>query len=236
MPEERVRDGEGTRNAVLNAAERLFAEEGFAATSMRDISKASGISHPLIHHHFGSKNDLYRAVKRRLVEDYARRFPKAAKAANQPLDVRAEMRRLMKYIGGNPMLLRLAARTHVDQDNQVWPGEPTVLDMLRQRITISQNRGLIRADVSPEYLATMVLGLVYFWLECRTHIKHRLGNHVNDKEYLNQAIAILERGIAPDSQSSGAIAVANERTPKTKSKQPTHRQRPLASRHTGEKS
>jgi TetR/AcrR family transcriptional regulator len=197
MPADRVRDGESTRNAILNAAERLFAEDGFAATSIRDISKASGISHPLIHHHFGSKNELYSAVKRRLVEDYARRFPKAAKAANRPLNVRAEMRRLMKYLGGNPMLLRLAARTHADQDNQVWPGEPTVLDMLRRRIIVSQNRGLIRKDVSPEYLAAMVLGLVYFWLECRNHIKQRLGGNVNDKEYLNQAIAILEQGIAP---------------------------------------
>jgi TetR/AcrR family transcriptional regulator len=130
MADERPRDSECTRNSVLCAAERLFAEQGFAATSMRDISQLSGISHPLIHHHFGSKNDLYAAVKRRLVEDYARRFPNAAKAANRPLNIRAEMRRLMKYIGGNPMMLRLAARTRLEGDNQAWPGEPAVLDML----------------------------------------------------------------------------------------------------------
>jgi len=194
---ERVRDAEGTRHAVLNAAERLFAEQGFAATSMRDISNASGVSHPLIHHHFGTKNDLYSAVKRRLVEDYARRFPNAAKAANRPLNIRAEMRRIMKYIGGNPMLLRLVARTHVEGDNQVWPGEPAVLDMLRRRIAISQKRKLIRDDVSPEHLSIMVLGLVYFWLEGREHFVQRLGNNVNDKDYLIQAIAVLERGIAP---------------------------------------
>lgn len=205
MPEERVRDAESTRNAVLNAAERLFAERGFAATSMRDISNASGVSHPLIHHHFGSKNDLYSAVKRRLVEDYARRFPRAAKAANRPLNVRAEMRRIMKYIGGNPMLLRLAARTHVEGDNQVWPGEPAVLDMLRRRIAISQKKKLIRDDVSPEHLSIMVLGLVYFWLEGREHFLQRLGNCINDQDYLRQAIAVLERGIAPRDSNERAV-------------------------------
>src|SRR5690606_16464191 len=132
---------------VLDAAERLFAEQGFAATSMRDISQVSGVSHPLIHHHFGSKNDLYTAVKRRLVEDYARRFPNAAKSANRPLNIRAELRRLLKYIGGNPMLLRLVARTHLEGDTQVWPGEPAVLDMLSRRIAVSQKRKLIRDDV-----------------------------------------------------------------------------------------
>ncbi|MHC5538660.1 TetR family transcriptional regulator, partial [Singulisphaera rosea] len=35
---DRGRDPEGTKAAVLDAAERLFAEDGFAATSMRDIS------------------------------------------------------------------------------------------------------------------------------------------------------------------------------------------------------
>jgi TetR/AcrR family transcriptional regulator len=205
MGEERVRDPECTRNAVLDAAERLFAEQGFAATSMRDISTASGVSHPLIHHHFGSKNDLYSAVKRRLVEDYARRFPNAAKAANRPLNIRAEMRRIMKYIGGNPMLLRLAARTHVERDNQVWPGEPAVLDMLRRRIAISQKRKLIRDDVSPEHLSIMVLGLVYFWLEGREYFVKRLGDSINDKDYLRQAIAVLERGIAPRAAREGSL-------------------------------
>jgi TetR/AcrR family transcriptional regulator len=197
MADERIRDSECTRNTVLCAAEQLFAEQGFAATSMRDISHHSGVSHPLIHHHFGSKNDLYAAVKRRLVEDYARRFPNAAKAANRPLNVRAEMRRLMKYIGGNPMMLRLAARTRLEGDHQAWPGEPAVLDMLTRRITLSQKRGLIREDVSPEHLSIMLMGLVYFWLERREVLAHRFGSRINDSDYLRQAIAILERGIEP---------------------------------------
>ena len=196
-PETRPRDAESTRQAVLDAAERLFAEQGFAATSMRDISQVSGVSHPLIHHHFGSKNDLYTAVKRRLVEDYARRFPNAAKSANRPLNIRAELRRLLKYIGGNPMLLRLVARTHLEGDTQVWPGEPAVLDMLSRRIAVSQKRKLIRDDVSPESLSVMVLGLVYFWLEHRIYFEQRFGDAVNDEKYLRHAIAVLERGMAP---------------------------------------
>ena len=33
---QRVRDPEGTRTAIIDTAERLFAENGFAATSMRE--------------------------------------------------------------------------------------------------------------------------------------------------------------------------------------------------------
>jgi TetR/AcrR family transcriptional regulator len=196
MAEERVRDSEATQAAVLQAAELLFAENGFAATSIRDISQASGVSHPLILHHFGSKSDLYSAVKRRLVEDYARRFPNAAKSANRPLNIRAELRRILKYIGGNPMMFRLAARTHLERDNQIWPGEPAVLDMLTRRIALSQKRKLIRNDVSPEHLSIMLLGVIYFWLEWREHIGQRFGDRVDEPAYLRQAAAILERGTA----------------------------------------
>jgi TetR/AcrR family transcriptional regulator len=195
---DRARDPEGTRVAVLDAAERLFAEEGFAATSMRDISTASGISHPLIHHHFGSKESLYSAVKRRLVEGYARRFPRAALAVNRPVSVRAEMRRIMIFLGNSPMLLRLCLRTRLDREKQVWPGEPDMLDTLRRRIKVSQDRGLMRADLDPTHLSLMMLGLVAFWVENRDHFAERFGDAVNEDAYLRQAIALFERGVSPD--------------------------------------
>jgi TetR/AcrR family transcriptional regulator len=195
---DRARDPEGTRVAVLDAAERLFAEEGFAATSMRDISTASGISHPLIHHHFGSKEGLYAAVKRRLVEGYARRFPRAARSVNRPVSVRAEMRRIMTFLGDSPMLLRLCLRTRLERDKQVWPGEPDMLDTLRRRIAVSQERGLIRDDLDPTHLSLMMLGLVAFWVENREHFTERFGCDVDERAYLRQAIALFERGVFPD--------------------------------------
>src|SRR3954447_4981201 len=156
----RARDPESTRAAVLDAAERLFADHGFAATSMRDISAASGVSHPLIHHHFGSKEELYAAVKRRMVEGYARRFPVAARAANRPLSVRAEMRRLMTYLSENDVMLRLCGWTRLEGDVQVWPGEPDLLDSLRQRIEAAQRRGRIRTDLDAASLSLMIFGLI----------------------------------------------------------------------------
>jgi TetR/AcrR family transcriptional regulator len=198
----RVRDPEATRAAVLTAAERLFAEQGFANTSMRDISCASGVSHPLIHHHFGSKEELYAAVKRRLVEGYARTFPQAAKATNRPINLGAEMRRIMAYIGANPMLLRLCQRTRLDGDSQVWPGEPDMFDTLKRRIEVSQRRKLIRDDLDSTYLSITILGLVMLWLENREFFKQRFGPQLNDQDYLQQAIDILQRGLGLDPEQA----------------------------------
>ena len=48
--------------AVVEAATKLFAEKGPAATSIREIAAAAGVNHGLIHRHFGTKSELVRAV------------------------------------------------------------------------------------------------------------------------------------------------------------------------------
>src|SRR3954469_25224353 len=194
----RVRDPEQTRASVIDAAERLFSDRGFAATSMRDISAASGVSHPLIHHHFGSKEALYAAVKRRMVEGYARRFPAAARASNRPLSVRAEMRRLMTYLSENPVMLRLCGWTRLEGDVQVWPGEPDLLDSLRRRVEAAQRRGRIRDDLDAAALSLMIFGLILFWVENRAHFAERFRGRIDDEAYFRQAVALIERGVAPD--------------------------------------
>jgi len=51
-----------TRSAVLDAATRLFGELGWAATSMRGVAKAAGVSMETVYAGFGSKGDLLAAV------------------------------------------------------------------------------------------------------------------------------------------------------------------------------
>jgi TetR/AcrR family transcriptional regulator len=193
--EHRLRGPGQTRAIVIDAAERLFAERGFAATSMRDISAASGVSHPLIHHHFGSKEELYAAVKRRMVEGYARRFPAAARATNRPLSVRAEMRRIMTYLSENPVMLRLCGWTRLEGDIQVWPGEPDLLDTLRN-------------DLDPAVLSLMVFGLILFWVENRAHFAERFQGRISDEAYLRQAVALVERGTAPNPGEPASVLPA----------------------------
>ncbi|MCC3765643.1 TetR/AcrR family transcriptional regulator [Glycomyces sp. TRM65418] len=57
---------EATREALLDAAERLFAEHGVAAVSARQISEAAGQgNNTAVGYHFGSKTDVVRAIVHR---------------------------------------------------------------------------------------------------------------------------------------------------------------------------
>jgi TetR/AcrR family transcriptional regulator, regulator of cefoperazone and chloramphenicol sensitivity len=50
------------RAAIREAALELFAREGYAATSVRDVAAAAGVSPALLFHHYGSKQGLREAV------------------------------------------------------------------------------------------------------------------------------------------------------------------------------
>jgi len=202
----RIRDPEAVRTAVLDAALELFAKHGFADTSLRDISGQSGVSHTLILHHFGSKEDLYSAVKRRVVEGYAQRFPTAVRASHRPINLRAEMKRILTYVGENELAMKLCARTRVDGDHQVWPGEPDLLNLIRQRIEVAQRRKLIRADLDAQQLSVMILGIVFFWLDNRQHFAERFGQAVDNDAYLDTAVKMIEEGLRPRKAASKADA------------------------------
>ncbi|MBQ0892491.1 TetR family transcriptional regulator [Micromonospora sp. U56] len=51
-----------TRQAILAAARTTFAERGFDAASIRVIAAAAGVDPALVHHYFGSKEELFRAT------------------------------------------------------------------------------------------------------------------------------------------------------------------------------
>jgi AcrR family transcriptional regulator len=50
------------RQALISAAARAFARDGFAATSLDDVAAEAGVTSVLIYRHFDSKADLYRAA------------------------------------------------------------------------------------------------------------------------------------------------------------------------------
>ena len=52
----------GTKARILDTAERLFAEKGYSATSLRHIIGEAGVNLAAIHYHFHTKEDLLEAI------------------------------------------------------------------------------------------------------------------------------------------------------------------------------
>src|SRR5262245_52499166 len=57
-----------TKDRILDAAEALFMEHGFEATSLRSITTAAGVNLAAVNYHFGSKEELFQAVLTRRLD------------------------------------------------------------------------------------------------------------------------------------------------------------------------
>ena len=79
----------GTKTRLLDAAERLFADFGFEGTSMRAVTQAAGTAVSAANYHFGSKQELLRAVLQRRIEPINRERIARLAALLRPLSVEA---------------------------------------------------------------------------------------------------------------------------------------------------
>jgi len=80
---------ESTRSALLDTAERLFAERGIGAVSNRQVSEAAGQgNNTAVGYHFGTKSDLLRAIVRRHQDDVENRRAVLVGDAGLSADVR----------------------------------------------------------------------------------------------------------------------------------------------------
>jgi AcrR family transcriptional regulator len=57
-----VKDAGSTRERILDTALELFAQHGFAGTSMRTLARATGLRESSIYNHFAGKEDIYQSV------------------------------------------------------------------------------------------------------------------------------------------------------------------------------
>lgn len=76
---------EANREAVINAASRLFREHGFDGIGLKDLMKGAGLTQGGFYKQFESKDDLAALASRRAMESATRRWSSAAASSSNPL-------------------------------------------------------------------------------------------------------------------------------------------------------
>ena len=131
----RPADGGDRRQAILDAARQQFAEKGFAAASVRAIARQADVDPALVHHYFGSKEQVFVAAME-LPVDPAERLPHVL--AGDPDQLGERLVRLFLGVWGDP-----AFRT-------------PMLGLVRSAITSEQGATMLREFVGSALLGRIV--------------------------------------------------------------------------------
>ena len=102
-----------TREQILAAGERLFAERGYDGVSMRDIVAETALRNQAsLYHHFRNKRALYEAVLKRGLEQILNLMPE--RHAETPAEVDSNVDQLVDYLSEHPHLALLIQRATLD--------------------------------------------------------------------------------------------------------------------------
>jgi TetR/AcrR family transcriptional regulator len=104
-----------TREQILQAASRLFADHGYDGTSLNDIADAVGIRRPSLLHHFASKEVLYQNVILRAFADFIERVEIAVQGNREGWkQLEHVLEASFEFFVENPEFVRLIRREQID--------------------------------------------------------------------------------------------------------------------------
>ena len=96
-----------TPERILDAAENLFAQKGYSATSLGDVADEVGIRSPSLYNHFKNKEALYQAVLDRLLDNFTSPLEKLIERQVTQQRVMEWLETIVRLHHANPNLARL---------------------------------------------------------------------------------------------------------------------------------
>ncbi len=190
--------------AILAAAEELFAQQGFAAVSIREIALSAGVSKANVFHHFGTKDQLYKRVIQQIIQASTELLDELGEGDD---DYRSRLlhfnRGQLQNILSNPqgacLLLQesLALRSgHGQQMAADLLGKQ--FNRLVKLISKGQQQSEIRASLDPAMVATLLVSANLFFFDAMPVLAHldTVSFADNPDKFSEGVIDTLFQGIA----------------------------------------
>lgn len=112
-------DKQDTREAILNVAMPLFAEQGFSGVAMRQVASGVGVSLPTIYHHFGNKELLFDAVEAKMFGSHAKSLIRDLREPASPeVRLRKFMKNMLQNFEKNPVYFKLVQRNLIEANDE----------------------------------------------------------------------------------------------------------------------
>jgi TetR/AcrR family transcriptional regulator len=169
-----------TREQILSAAEDVFAEKGFGGARVKDIAGRVGVTHAVVHYHFRTKRDLYRAVVDRMVGELVEL---ATSIPREPYEPTPKLERFFygffDFAVRHPSFARLANLETGGGD------EHYLIDRVREHLApqYALARGFVRNGIAagvfrpmdPEQILTAIYGMIVSYVTDNPFIEAMVG-------------------------------------------------------------
>jgi TetR/AcrR family transcriptional regulator len=198
---------------ILDAAEALFARQGFAATTIKAIGRDAGVNPALLYYYFPDKERLYHAVLERRLGNATREMAVRLTPELPPLEALDRLLRgYARLMQSAPNLPRLLARELADHEAaHALPLIREIAAGLFQRICDvirrGQSAGSIRPELDPRFTAISLVSQMAWFFVAQPAVSRMLGYEgvvppARIERYVEHAVRFSMAALAPASAAA----------------------------------
>lgn len=197
-PRSSTRESSNLREKILCAASELFAERGYAATTVREIAARAGCTKPALYYYFQGKEALFIETLR-FESDWVAGTMAEVVSADQPMRDRliGGMQLFLDQFSKNARGMRLLMRA------ELWPdeGQPEydfqslrarLFEMVKSILEAGVREGTVRADVDREDAAYALVGIF------GERLQQWLRGEALPENFPERAVRLFLYGVAAD--------------------------------------
>lgn len=161
----RAKNGADKRRMILDAAVRVFANQGFHACRVSDIADEAGVAYGLVYHYFSSKDEVLDTL---FLERWEVMLQTIRQVDAQELEARAKLAAIASFIVDSyrhdPDLMKVIivevtraansfGQTHLAQIRQAY-------ELIARIVTAAQDDGAFKGDIDAEFAAMAFYGAI----------------------------------------------------------------------------
>lgn len=185
------------RDEILALASKIFADKGYASTTVREIADAAGILSGSLYHHFASKEAMLDEIMHGFLDHIVEQYRATVAAGGGPIDVlRALIREAFSSLGGNPAALAVMInefnflvqfprfaylRDGAEETERLWTGV----------IEAGMRTGVFRSDIDARMIYRFMRDTI--WISVRWY---RPEGKYSPEEIADFYVAMLLDGLA----------------------------------------
>lgn len=189
------------KTKILDVAETLFSDLGYAAASIRQIADQAGVNPALVHYYFGNKKTLLQNVMERSLEPLGQAIAEMDKGSQATPESIVSL--FLTVLASHPNLPRLLIREVMLPGGEMQQYfienlAPQLGGALPALLEREKSAGRIRKDADPAISAVLIMAMCAFPFIARTLAEPVLSMSYDQDgiELLNQQITeLLRQGI-----------------------------------------
>lgn len=187
---------EEVKDRIIHSSLKLFAEKGYAGTSLREIAEEARTTKPMIYYYFGNKEGLYVSLLKDLLHGLGETVERAIDpAADIETNLRNYTSAYVDYIQAQETGIALLLREMFGLGEQVVREfsielEAQVRSHLRRLLETGVEQGRFR-DIDPDACSLAINGIIYIFVLRRVYRDVR----IDKQRVLSQVMDYYVRGL-----------------------------------------